>query len=584
MNDHEMAAVLFMAGFDSKDCLLALQAAFGYRFPASVPGALAHAGYSAEETGQGLKAVFYLREDEIAAAFRESNCPAGEAIKAIDGAYALDVGLTAEIVRKAGYSAQEVREALAGPRRRARRARPWYDKAVALGRTIRGSWQRRRSSLRTFFGQRAAPVKLFVYDVPEDLLFLRRESLVRPYFEALEDSEKSPPFKFDLSTRMLRKHYFSEAATRDWTQQYGHEFVLYEEIKKAGHLLTQDPEEADFFLIPHFTTTTFAKLLKNVEFLGFTSEPFFQEHWPKILGIANRYLKSILSHIRSEHPYFDRHQGRDHLLIATWDNGIGIAEPRTPGDYTVTHMLDDATLRQLKNVLQITYHGNRSLRYFRTNPCVIIPPFLNDHLARRIRADPRSRDFSRQSRSILSFSLASAAHHPMREVYDRHYRNDPDMLTNAPILKSDRFDDIRLSSLFSICMEGFTPWTMRLAQAFLFGCIPVIVSDNIMLPFERLIDWDECSVRVSPREISGLKARLAGMPDREVARLQRGLVKYADHIVFDSDRPLFEQPLGSAILDELDRLKRRREGLDPGARREDSSVAAPLRGVSRIAS
>ncbi|MEN8161035.1 MAG: hypothetical protein ABFS41_13260, partial [Myxococcota bacterium] len=44
----------------------------------------------------------------------------------------------------------------------------------------------------------------------------------------------------------------------------------------------------------------------------------------------------------------------------------------------------------------------------------------------------------------------------MREVYERHYRHDPDMLTNTPELKSDRFDDIRLSSLFSICMEGYT--------------------------------------------------------------------------------------------------------------------------------
>lgn len=579
-----MAAVLYMAGFDAKDCLLALHGAFQYEFPATAAAALVRAGYPAEEVGQGLKAVFYLREDEIARAFHQSNCAARDVIDAIEGAYALSTRLAAEIACRAGYEETEVRESLRVSRGRPRRAKSWYRKAVDLGRTIHGSWQRRRGSLRTLFSRKPSAVKIYVYDVPEDLLYLRRESLVSPYFESLEDPPKGPPLRFDLSTRMLRKHYFSEASTRDWTQQYGYEFVLYEEIKNSGQLLTRDPDQADFFLIPHFTTTIFAKLLKNVEFLGFQSKSFCEEHWPKILGIASLYMKSILAHIRGEHPYFDRHQGRDHLLIATWDNGIGIAEPRAPGDYSVTHMLDDATIRQLRNVVQITYHGNRSLRYFRTNPCLIIPPYLNDHLVKRIRSDPRARDFSRRRRTILSFSLGSAAHHPMREVYDRHYRHDPDMLTNAPILKSDSFDDVRLSSLFSICLEGFTPWTMRLAQAFLFGCIPVIVSDNIILPFEGIIDWDECSVRVSPREISGLKDRLAGMPDHEIARLQRGLVKYAGYIVSDSDRPLFEQDLGRAVLSELDGLKRRRDGQGTGARRKQSLVSAPFAWVSRIAS
>lgn len=584
MNEHEMAAVLVMAGFDSKDCLLALQAAYRYEFPASAPGALLHAGYPAGDIGQGLKAVFYLREDEIARAFFESECTARDAIEAIDGAYAIDSELASEIARKAGYPEPEVREAAGSSRSPSRKKRPWFDKAVALGRTIRGSWQRRPRSLRSLLKRRSPPVRIYIYDVPEDLLYLRQESLAGRYFASLEDPERDPPLKFELSPRMMRKHYFSEAATRDWTQQYGYEFVLLEEFANASHLLTRNPEEADFFLIPHFTTTTFAKLLKNVEFLGFKSEPFNRGHWPEILGITNRYLKSILAHVRSEHPYFDRHQGRDHLMIATWDNGLGLAEPRTPGDYTVTHMLDDATVRLLRNVIQITYHGDRGLRYFRTNPYVVIPPYLNDHLVRRIRADPRAREFSRARRFVLSFSLASAAHHPMREVYERLYHDDPDMLTNAPILRSDRFDDVRLSSVFSICMEGFTPWTMRLAQAFLFGCIPVIVSDNIILPFERQIDWDECSVRVSPREIPELKARLAGMPEHELARLQRGLVKYTGHMVFDSDRPLFDQALGSAILDELDHLKRRREGQGPGARREDSSIYSNPRRVSRIAS
>lgn len=557
MNEGEMAAVLFMADFDSRDCMTAMKAAYRYDFPWTAASALIRAGYSPEDVGQALKAVCYLREDEIATAFHTAECGAREALRAIDGSYAIRFEVALEIVEQAGFTSGEIRQALAADQMPERGPTPWYARTRAFGRWIRGSWRRRPRPLAALRGKSSSPVKIYIYDIPEDLLHFRCKEMARPYFDNLKDPERAAPMRFDLSTRMLRKHYFSEASTRDWTQQYGFEFVVYEELKKADHLVTRNPEKADFFLVPHFTTTIFAKLLKNVEFLDFRSDSFHEKHWPEILGIANRYLQSILNHVCSRQPYFDRYQGRDHLLLSTWDNGLGLAEPRKPGAYSVTHMLGEDTLNRLRQVIQVTYHGNLAQRYFRTHPHLIMPPYLNDELVRRIRTDPRSRCFSLEQRTTLAFFLGSPSHHPMREVYERHYGRDSDMPTNTPELKSDLFDEIRLSSLFSICMEGYTPWTMRLSQAFLFGCIPVIISDNIILPFEHTIDWDACSIRISPREIPRLKSRLQALSSEEIQRLQRGLVKYSEYMLFDSRHSLIEQGVGEAMVEGLCRLKAR---------------------------
>ncbi len=570
-----MAAILYMADFDAKDAFLALDAAYEHNRPFCTR-ALIQAGYSSEEVGQSLKTAFYFREDEIAANFFHADCSVSHALTAVDGAYALSSSATARALAQGGYGDSEIRQAIAAVRDRD--ATPWYRRVVAaLGKSSPLPWQRGPG----LFTHDLSPVKIYLYDIPNDLLYLRQPSLTRSYFQTLKDRKNGLPLQFDLNTRMLARHYYSEAGVKDWTQQYGYEFVLHEELKRAHHLITRDPEEADFFLIPHFTTSIFAKLLKNVEFLGFNSDPFVDIHFPEILNIAYGYLNAVLDHIRSRYPYFDRSSGRDHLLICTWDNGIGIDEKKSDRGYNVTHMLEEDTIRELKNVIQVTYHGDRTTRYFSTNPYIIIPPYINDHLVKRIRADPRSRDFSRQQRSLLSFFLGSAKHHPMRETYQTLYRHDSDMLTNTEEMKTDseKFEQIRLRSRFSICMEGYTPWTMRLSQAFLFGCVPVIVSENIILPFERSIDWSECSIQLSPREIPRLKEILAQMPEREGERLQRGVAKYADHILFDSGRLLFEQDLGKALLAELINLK---EKCEPKKRRR-AAVSAPWRRVLRRA-
>ena len=44
---------------------------------------------------------------------------------------------------------------------------------------------------------------------------------------------------------------------------------------------------------------------------------------------------------------------------------------------------------------------------------------------------------------------------------------------------------------------SYALWNFRLFESILLGCIPVIIADNIELPFENQLDYRSFSVKVS---------------------------------------------------------------------------------------
>merc|ERR1711971_199591 len=54
--------------------------------------------------------------------------------------------------------------------------------------------------------------------------------------------------------------------------------------------------------------------------------------------------------------------------------------------------------------------------------------------------------------------------------------------------------DVMGSSHFCIIPEGTSSWTNHLYESFFAGCIPLILSDRFVLPFQDLIQWDTLSI------------------------------------------------------------------------------------------
>merc|ERR1712187_106344 len=51
-------------------------------------------------------------------------------------------------------------------------------------------------------------------------------------------------------------------------------------------------------------------------------------------------------------------------------------------------------------------------------------------------------------------------------------------------------------SKFCLVPAGLTAWTIHLYEAFFFGCVPVILSDELTVPFQDKIDWPSLSLHV----------------------------------------------------------------------------------------
>jgi len=66
---------------------------------------------------------------------------------------------------------------------------------------------------------------------------------------------------------------------------------------------------------------------------------------------------------------------------------------------------------------------------------------------------------------------------------------------------TEEYFDIMGSSHFCLIPEGTSSWTNHLYESFFAGCIPFILSDKYVLPFQELIDWQSLSVRWPQDEV-----------------------------------------------------------------------------------
>ena len=43
--------------------------------------------------------------------------------------------------------------------------------------------------------------------------------------------------------------------------------------------------------------------------------------------------------------------------------------------------------------------------------------------------------------------------------------------------------------------RGLSPWTLRTYETFFAGCVPVIISDAVRLPFQEFVDYSRVSIK-----------------------------------------------------------------------------------------
>lgn len=99
-------------------------------------------------------------------------------------------------------------------------------------------------------------------------------------------------------------------------------------------------------------------------------------------------------------------------------------------------------------------------------------------------------------------------------------------------------------SLFCLSPAGDTPSSARLFDAIVSGCIPVIVSDELELPFEGLLDYRKIALFISSSEAvqpGWLVNFLKTIDSRRIKEMQENLERHSRHFLYSNPA----QPLGA---------------------------------------
>jgi len=100
-----------------------------------------------------------------------------------------------------------------------------------------------------------------------------------------------------------------------------------------------------------------------------------------------------------------------------------------------------------------------------------------------------------------------------------NFKDNPlfDISTEHP---TTYYEDMQ-RAVFCLCPLGWAPWSPRLVEAVIFGCIPVIIADDIVLPFADAIPWEEIGVFVDEKDVPQLDTILTSIPPEVILRKQR---------------------------------------------------------------
>ncbi|KAI5063994.1 hypothetical protein GOP47_0020664 [Adiantum capillus-veneris] len=273
---------------------------------------------------------------------------------------------------------------------------------------------------------------------------------------------------------------------------YMHLFLLSSSVR------TFDPKEADWFYTPVYTNCDLTK----------TGLPFINN--------MPRMMRSAIQYISTEWPFWNRTDGADHFFVVPHDFGACFHfQEKEAVERGIFPLLQRATL------LQTFGQTNHScLR----NGSIVIPPYVSPR-----RSSNHTIPFNTPRSTFAYFRgvFYDMNDSPKGDHYARgiraaiweKYKNNAlfDISSEHP----DTYYEDMQTSIFCLCPLGWAPWSPRLVEAVVFGCIPVIIADDIVLPFKEVIPWDDIAVFVPETDVDKLEHILTSIPVGEVTKKQR---------------------------------------------------------------
>lgn len=272
-------------------------------------------------------------------------------------------------------------------------------------------------------------------------------------------------------------------------------------------------EEADLFYIPFFTTISY--FLLNAEHC----KPLYREA-----------LKWV-----TDQPAWKRSEGRDHIL-------------------PVHHPWSFKTVRKsMKKAIWLLPDMDSTGNWYKPGYVFLEKDVILPYVSNVDDCDSKCLLDSHSQRNTLLFfrgRLKRNAGGKIRVKLTKGLSGAENVVIeegSAGASGKNASQDGMRRSIFCLSPAGDTPSSARLFDAIVSGCIPVIVSDELELPFEGILDYRKIALFVSSSDAltpGWLLSYLKSISSSRIKDMQANISKYMRHFRFSSPA----EPLGPEDL------------------------------------
>ncbi|XP_021283914.1 probable glycosyltransferase At5g25310 [Herrania umbratica] len=279
-------------------------------------------------------------------------------------------------------------------------------------------------------------------------------------------------------------------------------------LEADREFVTQDPVKAHLFYLPYSS--------RQLELALYVPN----SHNLRPLSI---FIRDYVSMIAAKYPFWNRTHGSDHFLVACHDWG-----PYT----TSAH-------RELRNnTIKAVCNADLSENFI-AGKDVSLPETAIRNPGRPLRYIGRGNRVSQ--RPILAF-FAGNMHGRVRPKLLKYWHNkEEDMKIYGPlpirVSRNMTYIQHMKSSKYCICPMGYEVNSPRIVEAIYYECVPVIIADNFVLPFNEVLDWNAFSVIVAEKDIPKLKEILLAIPLRRYLKMQINVKMVQKHFLWNP-RPM----------------------------------------------
>lgn len=376
----------------------------------------------------------------------------------------------------------------------------------------------------------------------KQLLYAKKELMHAPVVS--NDSElHAPIFKnvsifkrsYELMELILKVYIYPDGQSPIFHEPhlsgiYASEGWFMKLMEANRQFATRNPEKAHLFYLPYS--------IRQLQ------QALYVKGSHKIAPLS-LFLRDYVNSLAAKYPFWNRTHGADHFLVACHDWG----------PYTVTKHKELAT-----NTIKALCNADLSEGIFQAGKDVSLPETTIRRPRRPLRNIGGGKRVSQ--RPILAF-FAGNMHGRVRPLLLKHWHNkDEDMKIYGPlpgsVSRQMSYIEHMKSSKFCLCPMGYEVNSPRIVEAIYYECVPVIIADNFVPPFNEVLDWSAFSVVVAEKDIPKLKEILVAIPIKQYLRMLANLKMLQRHFIWNL-RPVkydvFHMILHSIWLSRLNQIQ-----------------------------